>query len=95
MLSVGFVGPAWVAVDETQLAGARQQDQDLVSSCSSRRLAEREWAPEGRFGGGDAGFFDESAPEIQSVVVGASTSQVQSDECRAILAPGRFLLFAP
>jgi hypothetical protein len=54
-----------------------------------------ELAPEGRFGGGDAGFFDEFAFGIQNIWVGALVSQVYSYESRAILNHGRFLLLAP
>jgi len=74
----------------------------------SRRLAQREGvlaftatrqagevAPEGRFGGGNAGSFDEFAVLDQDEDGGALVSQGHSDEGHARLGPGQLLLLTP
>jgi hypothetical protein len=109
MLSIGFVGLAGVLVDQTQPAGVGYQDlmpELLEQAAGPTRVGAGlhghpagwqagELAPEGRFRGGDACFLDGFALLIQDEDIGALVTQVQTDESRAILDHGRFLLLAP
>src|SRR3990170_2183812 len=106
VLGVGLVCLAGAAEDQPQRA--RVGDQDLMPELLEQVAGPAgvgaslhgypagreagELASEGSFIGGDAGLFDEFALRVEDEDVGALVPQVQSDESRAILNHGRFLL---